>query len=247
MAINKAILTTSHGTKNGRSGTKLVGVIGSKEDARMAMAKPNLADIYEFRADKVAGIPEVETAVKFLRELGKQIILTPRDRDEGGERKEWSDEKRIEIFHRYLPLADIIDVEAAKLLLFMELIKFARKKYGVTLLASSHNLKEMPTFSKIKQMHENALNFRAEFFKLVVNLRNPKQFRKFNDEISILSPSEVTQIVPVPVGVYGKEARILYSRRGAPLVYGYLHKPVTSTGQWQVAELRRKLESAGHS
>ena len=99
------------------------------------LIKPAFVDIVEIRVDefKKTDPLRVRNVVKIRRKIGLPLILTVRDKEEGGE-KEIADGLKLSIFKECIPLVNAVDIELNSPIL-SEVIKTARKNKLLTLTA----------------------------------------------------------------------------------------------------------------
>ena len=230
---------------NTQSPTKIVGVIASAEDARIVQANPQAADLYEFRADLAYSNPEVENAVKMLRERGKEIILTVRDYREGGGKPQGIME-RIAVFEHYILLADFIDIEIAWLTAFGEPFQAFRKRHGVKIIASSHYFYDAaPDVLALEKIFAGSVSAAVDVLKIVASLETDQKLSAFTKDInSVKERYESWCGIKIVLKAMCKTCipnpGISFAARPNAFVYGYLARPST-VGQWQVSTLRDKL------
>ena len=229
----------------------IVAVIASRKDLRKALRRPNIAEIYEWRVDRIRGKRTIES-IERLNLLGKKIILTVRDSSEGGQttfKGENDLERQIarqQLIRRYLYLAWMVDIEINYAVRFRKLI-VEIQRMGIRVNFSFHVLE--PTPFKIMKLSLDwfiqvfeLLCSRDDVFKIAVVIEDPEIMRLFSRYIYRLMKKFPRRIAPMPIGEkYGRRLRLEYARRGAALVYCCFDGVAVVSGQWPVAEFRQKL------
>jgi len=221
-------------------GTKIVGVIFTLEDFYIALANPDIADIYEWRVDCIL-CDEVIEGLNHLRRLGKLVILTVRDPAEGGQKPEWGLCHRQILMLEYLHVADIIDVEALNAIRLRRVITEARER-GMPVIISCHFLTHMPSRTQFLWAWD-VCKALGDIFKVAILIENAPDMACFRKWVMPLMRyrNNKWRIAPMATGEkYGPSSRLWFAKEGAALVYGSLGKAVIK-GQLSVRELRAKL------
>jgi 3-dehydroquinate dehydratase type I len=221
-------------------GTQVVGIIHTLADLYAALADPDIADIFEWRVDCI-NCKEIVEGIKKLRRLGKLIIITVRDHNEGGKKPEWDLEKREALMWKYLHLADFIDVEALNAYSLRYLIARARK-LGIGVIISAHFLEHFPSNGEFLWGIE-MYQILGDFFKVAIKIESRGEMTRFSKMILPLmrDPDNHGRIVPMATGYsHGPSSRIMFAKQGARFVYGFIATSVIE-GQWSTLELRRKI------
>src|SRR5579872_537177 len=102
-------MKTTHDIESILKKPNVVGVIGSKADLDAALQKPDSFQMLEWRVDMAPG----DEIAAGLRLLDVPIIVTVRDRSEGGVRPDWRMIDRARRYRKYMHLATFIDIEAS--------------------------------------------------------------------------------------------------------------------------------------
>jgi 3-dehydroquinate dehydratase type I len=224
--------------------TQIVGVITSLADLYVALDNPDLADIYEWRVDCIL-CDEVIEGLKYLKLLGKLVILTVRDPKEGGQKPYWGIWYRQILMLEYLHVADIIDIEALNAIRLHYVVDEA-KKLGIKVIISAHFLKREPyRFERLLAWDVYECGG-GDIFKMAIQVENPLEMTRFSKWISPImrDPANKWRIAPMAVGPeYGPSSRIKFAKHGAGLVYGFLATSVIE-GQSSTVKLRRQLGKA---
>jgi 3-dehydroquinate dehydratase type I len=225
-------------------GNKVVGVITSLADLYIALANPDIADIYEWRVDSIS-YDEVVDGLQYLRLLGKLVILTVRDPAEGGQKPDWGIWYRQILMLEYLHVADLIDIEALNAIRLRYVIAEA-KKLGIGVIISCHFLKGMPFIMDMLWAWDVYEGIGGDIFKVASKVENSKEMTSFSKWVMPLMRDSANKwrIAPMATGeTYGPSSRIKFAKKGAILVYGFLAQAVIK-GQLSVQELRYRLAKA---
>lgn len=221
-------------------GAKVVGVIASLPDLQVALADPDIADIYEWRVDCIS-CDEVISGLQYLRLLGKLVILTVRDPAEGGQKPEWGLWYRQIVMLEYLYVADVIDIEALNAIRLRRVIAAVQER-DILVIISGHFLTRMPSKAQFLWVRDvyKALGDILKTAILIENARDMVLYKKWVMPL-MRHPTSKGRIAPMATGeTYGPSSRLWFAKKGAVLVYGSLSKAVIK-GQLSVREFRAKL------
>nr|MBA2586889.1 type I 3-dehydroquinate dehydratase [Chthoniobacterales bacterium] len=162
------------------------------------------------------------------------LIMTARHPQEGGKHN-LSPTRRRELLQRFLPVAQLVDVELRSARQLAPLLRTTHER-GVGLIISVHKLDRMPSQQWMKAQLKAALRLRPRIFKLAVRTDTP------NDVLELLAfYTEASGRVPLAamgVGKCGRSARVALLHHGSVHNYGYLVDPQLP-GQISLAALRR--------
>src|SRR5450756_763046 len=214
--------------------TNVVGVIACNKGMRMAENHPDSANVYEWRVDCVQG-GYIEKALPLLK---RQIIVTVRDKNEGGQRPDLLNDDRAALYLRHIPLATFIDIEVSTASNNIHVIK-AAKAQGVGVILSYHHFGGVPLFDavefeRILELHQE---FSGDILKVAVACESMRDLERLMTCVSYARECTKVRIAPMAMGKYGAVSRILFGMSGSPLVYGYLSKPQVP-GQLHVTKIR---------
>ncbi|MEO8638073.1 MAG: type I 3-dehydroquinate dehydratase [Candidatus Taylorbacteria bacterium] len=193
-------------------------------------------DVVEIRAD---GFKNMETLEKMVKRLSVPIILTVRDKSEGGFSK-ITIKRRREIFRLLLPRASLIDIELAQMNLFADVIKEARSR-KVGIIGSNHNLVDMQTESQLVELLKVATAHKCDVFK-VVAVASPKDLVYLLRWLLMAKSSSMSSMKMslMSIGELGKVSRLLFARLGSVLNYGSIDEPRVR-GQWKATCFKNLL------
>lgn len=195
---------------------------------------PLPCDVVELRVDSLP--PHTTAADVLAHTCPKPLLVTVRDAAEGGMR-EMPAAERLSWARALLPAAAMLDWEIRNLESAPELVREAHAQ-GVQLVASFHDFHSTPRFQDMLCHERIARAFGADIVKFAFRLNTQADMQVGLDLIAAARG-------PVAVmgmgGGFGPTSRILYSRKGSCLVYGYLGDTPTAPGQMSAAELTRQL------
>lgn len=217
--------------------TNTVGVIASKEDLKIALRNPDIADIFELRIDCFVSSKGAEA----LHRLGKPMIVTVRDANEGGKRPDWTVETRKALYRKHMKYATLVDVEASTAMKLKEIIDEA-KSQGRGVIMSLHVFDGVWRTQLVEYALRLCRDMNGDIFKIAIQLMEFPEFNEFLVHIDNIAPRMFpVQLAPMAIGKYGKVSRLLFAENGSPLVYGYLAE-ARVPGQWHVSEIREMMK-----
>ena len=209
----------------------VVGAAHTAKGLRLAQRlRPSDLDVVEVRVDAlVRDLGEVE---RVLPEIDLPVLLTVRHPAEGGVGK-LSAGKRRELYARFLPWAELVDVELRSVGVLTEILAGARKK-GVRVVISDHHFRRMPSTPELVARQRRAFRVGADIFKLAAVLPTVREFGRLMDFAS--RPAAKPRAL-MGMGAFGQVSRLALAQGGSILNYGYLDRP-NAPGQWEARELK---------
>ncbi|CAB49371.1 3-dehydroquinate dehydratase [Pyrococcus abyssi] len=194
--------------------------------------KSSSSDLYELRADSLKDYSKLE----LLEPYSEKLVVTIRSKDEGGF-KELSDEKRLELYSKFLEIKPrYVDVEFRSKIKD-EVMEIA-KRVGSRVILSYHNFRETPPFGVLYNLLEDMESEGADIVKIVTHASSPK------DNIRIIRLYEFADnLIAFCMGSKGKISRI-FSSMYSPITYVALDKKA-APGQLTLEELRVILKILG--
>ena len=194
---------------------------------------PEGIDVLEFRLDNLIGnLDEVEASAKKLDSVGR--LFTARHPAEGGI-GDLDETTRFDLLRRFLPLANLIDIEVQSLEAAGKLVQEAQDS-GTQVIASFHNFEETPTIQEVAAAVSKTIELGADIAKIAAFLDEmPKMF----ELVAMLQASNLPMSV-MGMGPLGKLSRLVFAKGGSVLNYGFLQTP-NAPGQWRATELKRLL------
>ncbi len=162
-------------------------------------------------------------------------IATVRDPDEGGANA-LPEKERLELYQRWLPFCDLIDVELRNLSRFSGLVEQAELA-GKGVIVSFHDFEKTPSLEELQEKLDRCRLQEAQIFKVASKVA---QWSDVETLIQLLQRNPESRIAAMGMGEFGKLSRLVLSRLGSCLVYGSVGEAV-APGQWPVKELARLL------
>ena len=192
-------------------------------------------DVVELRVDGLP--PEITPADILAAPCPRPLLVTVRDQAEGGLRP-MSLAERAAWAAALLPAAAMLDWEIANLAAAPALVEQAHAA-GVRIVASAHDFQKTPAVAYMQERERLARSLGADIAKFAFRLNDPQDMQAGLD----LLAAATGPMAVMGMGPDGPASRLLYSRRGSCLVYGYLGNAPTAPGQLSAAELRRALQA----
>jgi 3-dehydroquinate dehydratase-1 len=228
MAARKSVKTRVRGCR-------LVGVITTGAELRLATAMSAPPDLFELRLDHV--LPILDRVESDISVLPAPVIVTARHGREGGANN-LSARQREELLLRFLPYAELVDVELRSADALRAVLELARKKH-VRRILSFHDLKSTPTARSLCTKAKAARRLGADIFKVATRTDTPAQLERLLDFAA-------HKHVDLPLGVMGigklgALSRRLLPRLGSVLAYAPVMKPRLQ-GQVSLNDLRAAIE-----
>jgi 3-dehydroquinate dehydratase I len=190
-------------------------------------------DLCELRIDLL-----YRTCMELESHVGKlpcPKIATVRDPNEGGANA-LPEKTRLELYQRWLPLCDLIDVELRSLNRFSGLVELA-ESVGKGVIISFHDFEKTPSLEELQEKVDRCRLKKNQIFKVASNV---SQWADVETLIRLLQQNPQLRIAAMGMGQFGKLSRLVLARLGSCLVYGSVGEAV-APGQWPVNELARLL------
>ena len=208
MAAPKSV--KAHGSQ-----CRIVGVITTASELRLACRISHPPDLFELRLDYLAAVEtRLESEISRLR---APVIITARHPAEGGANN-LSVKRRRELLWHFLPKARYVDVELRSVGAFEALLEAARLR-GVGRILSFHAFNSTPSPRSLHAKARAAKSHRADIFKLAVRIETQAQL------IELLNFASNKRYLPLSVmglGKFGGISRIALARSGSVLIYAAL-------------------------
>jgi 3-dehydroquinate dehydratase I len=215
---------------------KIVGVIASAADLKVALGMDKPPDLFELRLDCLSPIlRRLERAVPTLQ---RPIIITARDPREGGIGN-LSPKERANLLARFLARAKYIDVELRNARAFKPILDQARKR-KVRRIFSFHAFKSTPAPRVLRARAGLAKKLGADIFKIACRVDSPTHLAQLAN--FILASRGKIAVSAMGIGRLGAASRLLLTRCGSVLNYGSLDKAHVE-GQISIDLLRSALRS----
>lgn len=207
-----------------RRTVKVVGVITTAEELRMAARMNAPPDLFELRLDHLCKIDMQ------IPRLPAPLIITARDPREGGANK-LSIKQRRELLAQFLARAASIDIELRNVRALHSIVDLARRK-NIRVIFSFHDFDSTPSVRRLSALASKARSLGADIFKVAARADNEEQLARLRD-----LAANVDVDLALSVMAIGKLA--LRSRLELPsaLVYAAL-KTSRAGGQPTLTQLR---------
>ena len=226
-------MPSSKGVKSSGDRPKLVGVIASAADLRLAARMSRPPDLFELRLDCLLGERQLE---KKARALTVPLIITARHSGEGGNER-LSGSLRRDLLLRFLPVARYVDIELRSAELCGRVIERARR-IGVSTIISFHDFGSTPPLGSLRAKASQAARIRADVFKVVTRTDTPAQLGRMLQFMSRRPPR--LRICAMGMGRLGAVSRLLFAQCGSALIYTSLNESLVE-GQVSFQQFREAL------
>jgi 3-dehydroquinate dehydratase-1 len=208
----------------------LVGVISDHAGLEKATRLRVLPDFFELRLDAL--VQHLEKTERLLARLRAPLICTARHPAEGGA-NELSLTRRANLLRRFLPRAELLDLELRSTPKMEALIAEA-KRAGVKILLSCHHLRKTPPAANLRAELDAAITYRPALFKIATRTDTTAQLDRllaFFEQNSARFP-----LAAMGFGKLGIESRRQLLRLRSVLNYGAVGAPKID-GQPTLAQL----------
>lgn len=213
----------------------VAGVVHSDHSLRSALRLPSGAvDLLEIRVDAFAG--REETLLAKLPKLKLPLIVTVRHPDEGGIQS-LSTARRRELFRKFLPHAEFIDVELRSAKALADVIALARIA-DVKIIISHHDFQGTPSVAKLRALAAAARKAGASVFKVATTTATAANVATL---LTFQSSHKGLPLSVMGMGGFGKISRLLFAQAGSVVNYGYLGEAQVN-GQWPAVVLKKRLQ-----
>jgi 3-dehydroquinate dehydratase-1 len=212
---------------------RIVGVITSEADLRLAARMPSPPDLLELRLDCLSNVNDLEQKA---RDLPVPLIITARHPAEGGKHNLTPSARRA-LLLRFLPKAQYVDVELRSIRACRTIIERAHR-IGVRTIISFHDLETTPTLGSLRAKTQRAARFRPAILKVATRTDTPLQLGRLLQFVSI-KPLGLP-IAAMGIGQLGAISRMLLSQCGSVLAYTSLRESEVE-GQLTLEQFRVAL------
>ena len=212
---------------------KLVGVIASPADLRLALRMSRPPDLFELRLDCLLGERQLEQKA---RALTVPLIITARHPAEGGNER-LSSPLRRNLLLRFLPVAGYVDIELRSAELFGAVVDRARR-IGVSTIISFHDFGSTPPLGILRAKASRAARIKGAVFKVVTRTDTPAQLGRLLQFMSTRRPR--LRVCAMGMGRLGPVSRLLLAQCGSALIYTSLKEPRVD-GQVSFEQFRAAL------
>jgi len=197
---------------------RVVGTVHCARGWRAAARPPSGVDLLEIRVDALPW-PVSPGELARLAARGLPLLVTVRDFAEGGARP-LPHELRHQLYQELLPYAWGIDIEAANLDRFSDLVAAAGSA-GKTIVASFHDFDGLPSRRKLAGIARTARERGADIVKVAAHVSDRRALAAFLAAADALGEP----FAAMGMGPLGKVSRLAFAAAGSILNYGWLGSP----------------------
>jgi 3-dehydroquinate dehydratase I len=214
----------------------IVAVIASPRDVIGVSKLPlDSFDLCELRIDLLQSVPGGLESL--ASGLPQPKIVTVRDPREGGAGA-LSEVARYELFERFLPGCDMIDIELGNLRSYSSLVQYAESE-GKQVIVSVHDFLKTPPMSELQMMLDRSGLGSSRLFKAATNVGS---WADIEILVEFIRRNSHTRVAAMGMGAFGRLSRLVLGCLGSALVYGSVDDAV-APGQWPVTEIARILSA----
>jgi 3-dehydroquinate dehydratase type I len=170
------------------------------------------------------------------RQLPCSKILTVRDPREGGGTT-LTESERLNLFARFLPHVDYIDVELRNFNRYSGLLSTA-KSSAKQVIVSVHDFERTPSIEVMEQwIDQTVAQQPSAILKIATQMTSWEDLVRLGN---FLTARQRIKIAAMGMGHFGKISRLLFAQLGSELLYAACGKTVVP-GQWDFQTLRALL------
>ena len=210
---------------------RLIGVIMTPADLRLAQQMSSPPDLFELRLDSFSRAKRLEQK---LGTLPAPLIITARHPVEGG-KNNLSSAARRDLLLQYLKLAKYVDVELRSATTHRAVLDRA-KRSGVGTIISFHDLETTPQLGSLRAKARRAKRLGAAVFKVATRTDTPAQLGRLIE--FVFAAKFGLPVSVMGIGKLGAISRLALAEAGSSLVYTAL-KRAGVEGQIGLNEFRR--------
>jgi 3-dehydroquinate dehydratase I len=210
---------------------RIVGVITTSSELRLARRMSHPPDFFELRLDYLPAIAgELE---REMSRLPAPLIITARHPAEGGANN-LPFKHRYELLARFLPLARYVDIELRSMDAYQDLLEPVRRR-GLGTIVSFHDFDSTPSPRSLHARARAAKSHGADIFKVATRTDTPAQLVRLLQFIS--GEDDDFALSVMGIGKLGAISRVAFAMNGSVLTYGLIAQKRVE-GQLSVAQLR---------
>jgi 3-dehydroquinate dehydratase-1 len=212
----------------------IVAVIAALPDFDQLLALPaEHIDLCELRIDRLDGSSANLEALVSKIPIPK--IVTVRDPSEGGANG-LPGATRLELFERWLPHSNLVDIELSNLSRFSAFIERAESE-GKEVIFSFHDFEKTPSLEVLQRMLDHCRLRQNQIIKVATKVEHWSDVETL---IHLIERNPEARVAAMGMGKFGKLSRLVLARLGSCLTYGSIGESVVP-GQWPISELARLL------
>jgi 3-dehydroquinate dehydratase I len=213
---------------------KLVGVISTAADLRLAVQMRPKPDLFELRLDSLF---DVKNLGHKIAKLKRPLVITARHPGEGGE-NDLPAGRRRDLLLTFLPAARYVDIELRSAATCRSVMDRARQ-LGVGTIISFHDFGNTPSVGSLRAKTTRARGFGAAVFKVATRTDTPIQLGRLLQFVATAPPG--LPISAMGIGKLGAASRLLLGQAGSSLAYCSL-RGSRIPGQLSFDQLRRAIQ-----
>jgi 3-dehydroquinate dehydratase-1 len=195
-------------------------------------------DFVELRLDAFAHQDQLDALREAVPALSLPLLITARHPAEGGHGN-LSAERRLELYHAFLPQAGLLDLELRSSTELPEIISQARHQDKLVVL-SFHDFHGTPRVELLEDLATEALQRGAHIFKVATTVNDLTALNRLIRFAERGNKALPHGLALMGMGKYGKVSRLLLAQHGSVLNYGSLGgTPVP--GQWDARQMAERL------
>jgi 3-dehydroquinate dehydratase I len=213
---------------------KLVGVISTAADLRLAVQMRPKPDFFELRLDSLF---EIKNLQQKAAQLKRPLVITARHPAEGGE-NDLPARTRRDLLLTFLPAARYVDIELRSAATCRSVMDRARQR-GVGTIISFHDFGNTPSVGSLRAKTTRARGLGAAVFKVATRTDTPAQLGRLLQFMGTARPR--LAISAMGIGKLGAVSRLLLAQSGSVLAYCSL-RGSRIPGQLSFDQLRRAIQ-----
>jgi 3-dehydroquinate dehydratase I len=191
---------------------KVVGVVRSAAELRLARRMKSPPDLFEVRLDCLPGESVLE---RKLSALPAPLIITARHPAEGG-KNNLPTEARRDLLLKFLTSARYVDVELRSAR-SLQVVLDRAERLGVETIISLHDLKCTPSVGRLRASARRAQRLHPAVFKIATRTDTAMDLSRLIQFVG--ETRQTLSIAAMGVGRLGAISRLALARIGSVLVY----------------------------
>lgn len=203
-------------------------------------------DVIEWRVDhyhRVEDFSKVEEILRRINKLGKVLLFTFRNHDQGGA-KEWTQEGYFSLNSLAIQsgLIDLIDIELFQNQEELKKIVKEAKKNNIKVIISNHDFDKTPPKEEIINRLYQMQNLGADITKIALMPEKEEDVLTLLEATLEMKESKENQpTITISMGNLGKISRLIGESFGSCMTYGALRE-TSAPGQINIKDLSMMLD-----
>jgi 3-dehydroquinate dehydratase I len=228
-------MTAGNSVKARRPSCRIVGVITTRSELRLAGRMSEPPDLFELRLDYLSALEN--SLEREVSRLPAPLIITARHPAEGGANNLPLKHRR-DLLERFLPQARYVDVELRCVGTHQPLLELAHNR-GVRSIISFHDFGSTPSPRSLHAKAAAAKSHGADIFKVATRTDTPVELGRLLEFISSRDGNLAVSVMGL--GKFGSISRVALAGSGSVLTYASLEKQRID-GQLSLAQLRTAFQ-----